>query len=104
MPDVQTAPVEEHRSLSKQDLISAATKVDPGGRYYIGRCREKNKRYAKAAEEGDPMVRWSLEMKRSQKEGLNEVIGTIIEVCGKGITPDVMIVALSDWLAARNAK
>lgn len=96
--------VAEHRSLSKQDLISASTRVDPNGRYYIGRCREKNKRYAKAAEEGDPFVRWSLEMKRSQKEGLNEVIGTIIEVCGKGITPDVMIVALSDWLAARNAK
>lgn len=90
--------------MSKQDLISASTRVDPNGRYYIGRCREKNKRYAKAAEEGDPFVRWSLEMKRSQKEGLNEVIGTIIEVCGKGITPDVMIVALSDWLAARNAK
>jgi len=104
MPGVQTVPVEEHRSLSKQDLISAATKVDPEGRYYIGRCREKNKRYQRALEEGDPFVRWSLEMKASQKEGLNEVIGTIIEVCGKGITPDVMIQALSDWLAARNSK
>lgn len=96
--------VKEHRSLSKQELISAATRVDPDGRFYIGRAREKQRRYKRAAEEGDPMCRWSLEMKRSQKEGLNEVIGTIIEDCGKAITPDVMIQALSNWLAARNAK
>lgn len=94
----------EHRSLSKQELISAATKVDANQRFYIGVAREKQKRYAKAAEEGDPMCRWSLEMRVSQKEGLNEVIGSIIEICGKQITPDVMIQALSDWLTGRLAK
>jgi hypothetical protein len=96
------AALEERRSLSKQDLISAATKVDPDGRYYIGRCREKNKRYERAASEGDPMCRFGLEMKKSQKEGLNEVVGTLIEACGKGITPDIMILAISEWIARRN--
>ena len=98
MPNV----IEERRSLSKQDLISAATRVDANGRYYIGRCREKNTRYQRAAEEGDPYVRWSLEMKKSQKDGLNEVVGTLIEACGKSITPDVMIQAISDWIVKRN--
>lgn len=96
--------VRERRSLSKQELISAATKVDPDQRYYVGVCREKRKRYERAEGEKDPMQRFQMDMKKSQKDGLNEIVGTLIDMCGKSIVPDVMIVALSDWLAVRNAK
>lgn len=102
MPDV--LQVEEHRSLSKQDLISAATKVDPDQRYYIGVCREKRKRYERAEGEKDPMQRFQMDMKKSQKDGLNEIVGTLIELCGKSIVPDIIIQALTDWHNERLAK